>query len=53
MTAAKQEAAVVPVGYRCDAVLLNRKFGIRNVKPTADDVFDNIYDWVYDRAETK
>ena len=53
VTAAKQEAAVVPVGYRCDAVLLNRKFGIRNVKPTADDVFDNIYDWVYDRAETK
>ena len=36
---------IVPIGYRRDEVLLNRKFRISNVKMTADDIFYNVYDW--------
>lgn len=37
---------IVPIGYRRDEVLLNRKFRIANVRMTADDIFFNVYDWV-------
>lgn len=37
---------IVPIGYRRDEVLLNRKFRIAGVKMTADDIFYNVYDWV-------
>ena len=43
------EAAIVPVGYRCAEVLLNRKFGISNVTVTDGDIFYNIYDWLQSR----
>lgn len=47
--AADELAAVVPLGYRYEEMLVNRRFGIRNVRPAADDLFDNIYDWICKR----
>lgn len=44
--AANEVAAVVPLGYRYEEMLVNRRFGIRNVQPVADDLFYNIYDWI-------
>lgn len=47
--AADELAAVVPLGYRYEEMLVNRRFGIRNVRPVADDLFYNIYDWICER----
>lgn len=47
--AADELAAIVPLGYRYEEMLVNRRFGIRNVRPVADDLFDNIYDWICER----